>query len=99
MVEHIVELVEKRAAEIDAEAAAASNADATGGEPVFLDGRGVGRVTSGGYGYGVGKSLALGYLQGVPPGARVEVMILGRPHAATVLAAPPFDPEGTRLRA
>jgi len=85
--------------EIDAEAAAASNADATGGEPVFLEGQGVGRVTSGGYGYGVRKSLALGFLRDVPAGARVEVMILGRPHPATVLAAPPFDPEGARLRA
>ncbi|MFP4275553.1 MAG: glycine cleavage T C-terminal barrel domain-containing protein, partial [Paracoccaceae bacterium] len=85
--------------EIDAEAADASNADASGGEPVFLDGCGVGRVTSGGYGYAVGKSLALGFLRDVPAGARVEVMILGRPHGATVLAAPPFDPEGARLRA
>ena len=31
-------------------AVTASNADATGGEPVFKDGNGVGRVTSGAYG-------------------------------------------------
>ena len=29
----------------------------------------------------------------------VEVMVLGRPHRAKVLSAPPFDPEGRRLRA
>ncbi|WP_158964072.1 GcvT family protein [Chachezhania sediminis] len=77
----------------------ASGADATGGEPIFLNGAGVGRVSSGGYGYGVGKSLALAYLKGVEAGAEVQVMVLGRPHRATVLAEPPFDPRGLRLRA
>jgi dimethylglycine dehydrogenase len=79
----------------------ASNADATGGEPVFKDGEGIGRVTSGTYGYSVGASLALGYLkQGVAqPGDVVEVMVLGKPHKATVLAEPPFDPKGEKLRA
>ena len=84
---------------IDAQAADASNADATGGEPIFANGQGVGRVTSGAYGYTVGQSLALGYVNGVGPGDAVEVMILGRPHPARILPAPPFDPEGVRLRA
>ena len=75
------------------------DADATGGEPIFAGGRPVGRVSSGGYGYTVGASLALAYLREVSPGDRVEVMILGRPHAAEVLAGPPFDPAGARLRA
>jgi dimethylglycine dehydrogenase len=75
-------------------------ADATGGEPIFLpDGTPVGRVTSGTYGYSVGMSLALGYLKGVAPGQEVDVMILGRPHRGVVLAEPPFDAEGARLRA
>jgi dimethylglycine dehydrogenase len=76
----------------------ASNADATGGEPVFKDGKGIGRVTSGGYGYHVGMSLALGYVKGAAAGDRVEVMVLGKPHPATILGQPPFDPDGTRLR-
>jgi dimethylglycine dehydrogenase len=76
----------------------ASNADATGGEPIFRDGQGVGRVTSGAYGYSVGMSLALGYVKGVGPGDAVEVMVLGRPHKARILAEPPFDPKGARLR-
>ena len=42
----------------------ASNADATGGEPIFATACGVGRVTSGAYGYSVGMSLALGYVPG-----------------------------------
>ncbi|RNF33959.1 GcvT family protein [Paracoccus methylarcula] len=76
----------------------ASNADATGGEPIFRDGEGIGRVTSGGYGYSVGMSLALGYVKNAEPGDRVEVMVLGKPHRATILKEPPFDPEGKRLR-
>ncbi|MDR9427331.1 MAG: FAD-dependent oxidoreductase [Salibaculum sp.] len=75
-------------------------ADASGGEPIFLpDGTPVGRVTSGTYGYSVGMSLALGYLSGVAPGQEVDVMILGKPHRGVVLAEPPFDPKGDRLRA
>ncbi|MGR3711810.1 MAG: GcvT family protein [Shimia sp.] len=77
----------------------ASNADATGGEPIFKDGVGIGRVTSGAYGYSVGMSLALGFVKDAKPGDRVEVMVLGRPHKATILQEPPFDPKGTKLRA
>ena len=74
-------------------------ADATGGEPIFKDGVGIGRVTSGAYGYSVGMSLALGFVRGVAAGDMVDVMVLGQPHKATVLAEPPFDPKGARLRA
>ncbi|MDG1531960.1 MAG: FAD-dependent oxidoreductase [Paracoccaceae bacterium] len=77
----------------------ASNADATGGEPIFMNGKGIGRVTSGTYGYTVGMSLALGYVKGAKPGDRVQVMVLGTPHNAVILAEPPFDPKGERLRA
>ncbi|MDT8327264.1 MAG: FAD-dependent oxidoreductase [Roseovarius sp.] len=77
----------------------ASNADATGGEPIMKDGKGIGRVTSGTYGYSVGMSLALGYVKGAKPGDEVEVMVLGRPHKARIMHEPPFDPAGARLRA
>ena len=63
------------------------------------DGVGIGRVTSGTYGYSVGMSLALAYVKGVAAGDMVDVMVLGKPHTATVLAEPPFDPAGVRLRA
>jgi len=78
------------------------DADANGGEPIFLgDGTPVGRVTSGSYGYSVGKSLAIGYAREgtVRAGDRVDIYILGKPHAATVLDSPPFDAAGARLRA
>ena len=91
--EHLVVLA------LDEGDTAASKADATGGEPIFKDGQGVGRVTSGAYGYSVGMSLALGYVKGAGPGDRVDVMVLGRPHRAVILSEPPFDPSGARLRA
>ncbi|MEW9614643.1 FAD-dependent oxidoreductase [Shinella sp. S4-D37] len=78
-----------------------ADADATGGEPIFLaDGTPIGQVSSGAYGYTVGLSLALCYIKAdaAGPGDTVSVAILGRPHAATVLAGPPFDPDGVRLR-
>jgi len=83
---------------LESAATDASNADATGGEPVFLNGEGVGRVTSGAYGHTVGASLAIAYLSKGAPGHRVEVMVLGRPHGAQILSEPPFDPKGLRLR-
>lgn len=79
----------------------ATTADASGAEPVFLpDGTPVGQVSSGGYGYSVGQSLALAYLKigSVVAGDTVHVAILGQPHKARVLAEPPFDPLGQRLR-
>ena len=81
---------------------ATEEADATGGEPVFLpDGTPAGRITSGAYGASVGKSLALGFLTAgtAAPGDTVEVFILGKPHAARVLPEAAFDPAGERLRA
>ncbi|MGI9368227.1 MAG: glycine cleavage T C-terminal barrel domain-containing protein, partial [Ruegeria sp.] len=83
------------------EVEAVNNADATGGEPIFTpDGKPVGRVTSGAYGYSVGKSLAIGYAdpQVAQPGDTVNIFILGRPHTAKLLAEAPFDPAGNRLR-
>jgi len=77
----------------------ASNADASGDGPIFRDGEPIGRVTSGAYGYSVGMSLAMGFVRGAGPGDAVDVMVLGRPHRARILKAPPFDAEGARLRA
>ncbi len=84
---------------LDEAAVNASYADATGGEPIFKDGEGIGRVTSGTYGYTVGMSLALAMVKGVEAGDEVDVMVLGQPHKAMVLQEPPFDPKGEKLRA
>ena len=79
----------------------ASDADAVGSEPILRDGRVVGEVTSGAFGYSVGKSLALGYIDTASVDARAayEVVIIGEPRRARLLEAPPFDPEGARARA
>nr|WP_309504363.1 FAD-dependent oxidoreductase [uncultured Roseovarius sp.] len=83
---------------LDEEQTQASNADATGGEPIFKEGKPIGKVSSGAYGYSVGMSLALGYVSGAVPGDNVEVYVLGKAHNAVILGEPPFDPEGKRLR-
>jgi len=77
------------------------NADASGGEPIFLpDGTPVGRVSSGAYGYTVEKSVALCFIktEHAVSGAEFDVAILGKPHRAVMLDAPAFDPKGERLR-
>jgi len=72
-----------------------------GSEPVRIDGRAVGRVTSGGYGYTVGRSIAYAYLPAgeLEPGRRVEVGIFGRFVGGEVVAEPVFDPKNSRVRA
>ncbi|MEU6415073.1 FAD-dependent oxidoreductase [Microbispora sp. NPDC046933] len=75
-----------------------------GGEPVRLDGRPVSRVTSGGFGHRVGRSIAYAYLPldvspDLEPGGRVEVGVNGGWVGATVTREPLYDPEGARVRA
>ncbi len=80
----------------------ATNADASGGEPVFLvDGTPVGRVSSGAYGHSVKQSLALCFVktEHALTDTKLEIAVLGRPHAAVILENAPFDARGERLRA
>jgi 4-methylaminobutanoate oxidase (formaldehyde-forming) len=60
----------------------------------------VGRVTSGGYGYSVERSIAYGYLPAelADSGTAVEVEIFGEWIEAEVAQEPLFDPEGARVR-
>jgi glycine cleavage system aminomethyltransferase T/glycine/D-amino acid oxidase-like deaminating enzyme len=72
---------------------------ALGNEPVRVGEEICGRVTTGGYGYTVGRSIAYAYLpaeHGV--GTEVHVDIFGRWVAGEVAAEPLLDPEGARLR-
>jgi glycine cleavage system aminomethyltransferase T/glycine/D-amino acid oxidase-like deaminating enzyme len=72
---------------------------ALGNEPVRLGSDVCGRVTSGGYGYTVQRSIAYAYLPAeVPPGAEVQVDIFGRWVAAEVSREPLVDPDGARMR-
>jgi 4-methylaminobutanoate oxidase (formaldehyde-forming) len=74
---------------------------ALGSEPVRMAGQMVGRVTSGGYGYTVERSIAYAYLPtaAAGPGTGVEVEIFGEWVAGVVTAEPLFDPTGERIRA
>ena len=78
----------------------AGEADAYGGEPVFLNGKLAGYTSSGGYGYCAGTSLALGYLypNALDANAEYEIDIVGKRCKARLLTAPPVDPEGLRMR-
>jgi 4-methylaminobutanoate oxidase (formaldehyde-forming) len=72
-----------------------------GNEPVRVDGDIVGRVTSGGYGFAVERSIAYAYL---PPdraaiGTRGEVEVFGDWVGFEVAREPLYDPEGARIRA
>jgi glycine cleavage system aminomethyltransferase T/glycine/D-amino acid oxidase-like deaminating enzyme len=73
---------------------------ALGSEPVRVEGEIVGRVTSGGYGYTVERSIAYAYLPAVAAdvGTAVEVEIFGEWVAGEVAREPLFDPKGERIR-
>ena len=77
-----------------------TDADALGNNPLFVDGELVGRATGGGYGFRVGKSLALAMVRPelAEVGTAVEMDILGTMHRATVIPESPYDPENARLR-
>ncbi len=74
---------------------------ALGNEPVRIGGEICGRVTSGGYGYTVGRSIAYAYLppERAEPGTEVAVEIFGRWVDGEVASEPLFDPGGERIRA
>jgi glycine cleavage system aminomethyltransferase T/glycine/D-amino acid oxidase-like deaminating enzyme len=72
---------------------------ALGNEPVRVAGEVIGRVTSGGYGYTVGRSIAYAYLPvSVDLGTRVEVDVFGEWVGGEVAVEPLYDPAGERVR-
>jgi 4-methylaminobutanoate oxidase (formaldehyde-forming) len=75
---------------------------ALGSEPVRTEaGEIVGRVTSGGFGYAVGASIAYAYVPAelAQPGRRMSVDIFGEWVDAEIRPEPLYDPRGERLRA
>ena len=77
-----------------------TDADARGSEGIYKNGELIGRATSGGFGFRVNKSLALGMvLSGYAiEGAELEIEILGQRHRATVIPESAFDAENLALR-
>jgi dimethylglycine dehydrogenase len=61
----------------------------------------IGRATSGGYGWRLGKSLALGMVRPdlAAEGTELQIKILDKLYPARVVIESPFDPDNARLRA
>jgi sarcosine dehydrogenase len=77
-----------------------------GRETILRDGQPVGYLTSGGYGYTIGKSIGYGYVRherGVTPDwltqGRYALVIAGEETPAHLTLDPPYDPAGSRIRA
>ncbi|SDX74743.1 Glycine cleavage system T protein (aminomethyltransferase) [Amycolatopsis xylanica] len=68
-----------------------------GKEPVFVDGRPSGYVTSAAYGYTIGKNIAYAWLPSSIDGP-VEIEYFGTRIPVRVAEEPLFDPKMTRLR-
>ena len=79
----------------------AGDADAPAVSMVLQGNDVVGLVTSGGFGYRIGKSIALAYVRTdlAVEGTELEVEILGERRRAVVSREPIYDPENARLRA
>ena len=77
-----------------------TDADARGSEPVMKNGAMIGRTTSGGYGWRVGKSLALAMVKPEfsQVGEQVDLRILGEMRRAIVIPDSPYDPLNKALR-
>ena len=72
-----------------------------GNEPVRVDSDVVGRVTSGGYGFAVERSIAYAYLPAdrAAIGTRGEIEVFGDWIGFEVMREPLYDPTGARIRA
>jgi dimethylglycine dehydrogenase len=79
----------------------ADDADAYGDECIWCNNEAVGRITSGGRGHRIEKSLAFGFVKPELSsiGTRLEVEILDVRRPAVVVKSPCYDPENRKVRA
>lgn len=72
-----------------------------GSEPIRSNGKVVGWVTSGGFGYSVGRSIAYGYLpiELAKPETKLTIECFGVEIDAKVEKEPLYDPKGEKIRA
>ena len=77
------------------------DADALGNNPIYLDGKVIGRATSGGYGHRIKKSLVLAMINPslIKIGLKVKIDILGTKYDASIINESPYDPSNEKLRA
>jgi dimethylglycine dehydrogenase len=78
-----------------------ADSDVRGSEPIYSNGKLVGRATNGGFGWRANKSLGLGMVK--PDfsalGTELEIKILDKMFKASVIAESPYDPDNVKLRA
>ena len=77
------------------------DADPLGNEPLWREGKIVGRATAGAHGHFIDRTLALAYVEAGfnDLGTEVEIEILGNHYPAVVIPDSPHDPQNLRLRA
>jgi dimethylglycine dehydrogenase len=77
-----------------------NDADVTAYEPVLIDGAVQGFCTSGGFSHHTGKSIAFALIpkERAVDGLKVQIEILGEMRDATLITAPIFDANGSRMR-
>jgi 4-methylaminobutanoate oxidase (formaldehyde-forming) len=92
--------VQRRLCTVTLQAPLPEDSDLYGGEAVYVDGRVVGRLRSGGWGYTVAKHIGFVYLPPAlsAPGMPLEVEVFGVRFAAEVAPDVLYDPAGARLR-
>ena len=77
------------------------DADPLGNNPIYHNGKLVGRATSGGYGHRIDKSIALAMIN--PEfnkiGQELEIDILGKKYPCEVIKESPYDPENEKIKA
>ena len=78
-----------------------TDADVLGNNPIYSNGKVVGRATGGNYGFRVNKSLALAMVNPTQSevGTKLQIDILGNMHDVTVIPESPYDPKNDKIRA
>jgi 4-methylaminobutanoate oxidase (formaldehyde-forming) len=78
-----------------------------GRETIYRDGKRVGWLSSGGWGYTLGLNIGYGYVRDAEAGVDAEMVLSGRYELevatervpAEVFLKPPYDPEMARIKA
>ena len=75
-------------------------APAHGGDPVFANGKQIGSVTSGGYGFLVQQNIAYAFIEPEQAdiGNQLQVGILGTQYPAVVVNPVIYDPDNKQAR-
>ncbi len=78
-----------------------TDADVLGNNPIYENGKVVGRATGGDFGFRLNKSIALGMIKPelATTGQKLKIDILGKMHDATILEESPYDSENKLIRA